>query len=124
MSIGKKLLKAIRLVDPAEIADLITDLLGNKVKLEIIELIVKEIGYTKLAEIAGSKPGSIASAINRGSIGDDLAFRIFKGLAREKPHLLRFALETVFSKYEDLIDSILEKVRKREEEIIKSATSK
>lgn len=109
------------MVEATELAELITNLLGNKIRLELIEIVAKEIGYTRLAELANSKAGSIKSSLNRGSIGDDLAFRIFKGLAQEKPHLLRFALEKVLTKYGNMLDSILEKAREREKEVIVSS---
>jgi len=121
MGISRKLLEVSKLVEATELAELITNLLGNKIRLELIEIVAKEIGYTRLAELANSKAGSIKSSLNRGSIGDDLAFRIFKGLAQEKPHLLRFALEKVLTKYGNMLDSILEKAREREKEVIVSS---
>ena len=123
IEIGKKLLDVVKLVEPDEIAELITEILGNKIKVEIIKIIVNEVGLSKLAELARSKPGSIASSLKREKVGDDLAFRIFKGVAKEKPHILRFALEAVLGRYEKIIDSIIEKAKRREEEFIKATSS-
>lgn len=102
------------LMDPEELAKILVGIIGNRVKLEIIRFIVREIGYSRLARLAGTKPGSIATSLGRGSIGDDLCFRIFKGLIIYKPYMLRCALEHVVGRYEKLLRNVIEKIRERE----------
>jgi len=103
-----------------EVANLIIVLFG-KMKLEMLELLVKKLGYTKIAKAAGVQPGSISSALNRESLGDELAFKIFKGVAQYYPEDLKVALEVVLNRHKELYSklgiNIEELVKKKIEEM-------
>jgi len=105
----------------AEVAEKINDLFGKKIKLEILKECVKVLGSAKVAMAAGTNPSSIRTALHRQSIGDDLSFKVFKGLAAEYPEILKTAIEVAFRKYfpdlekmlsEELIALINQKIEK------------
>jgi len=88
-----------------EVAEYIIFYFG-RIKLEILKYVVDEIGLTRIAKAADVSTGSISSALSRESLGDDLAFRIFKGLAERYPELLKTAIDKALRKHADGLDKI------------------
>jgi len=88
-----------------EVAKLLVFLLGD-IKLEIIEDVVKKIGLRKVALVSDTSAGAIKSALNRKSIGRELAYKIFKGLATEYPEILKYSIDKILLKYENEIKKI------------------
>ena len=105
-----------------EIARWIVDFLSPKARWKLLENFIERTGYTikQIAEKCGVKERSLWTARQRGRMGDDLAFNVFKELAKKDPFNLRIALEKTIrdfiagkkeleAKFEKLEKELLEK---------------
>ena len=88
-----------------EVAEAIVLAFG-KIKIEILRELTKTLGVAKIAKVAGTRSGSIATALARNSLGDDLAYKVFKGVAEEYPEVLKSAIEIVLKRYEKIYESM------------------
>ncbi len=103
-----------------EVARLIVFWFG-KVKIKLLEYLVREIGLSKVARATGTNPGSISSALTRESLGDDLAERVFKGVAAKYPEILKVGLERVLREHEKDLEKLSGELAKLIKKKIESA---
>jgi len=99
-----------------KVASLIVQLYGKKIVLEVIGRIADEIGYNKLARLAGITAGAISNALRRNSMREDTMQKILYAVAKEKPHILKYHLERVIREYGEQYRSIMEELVKIIEE--------
>ena len=93
-----------------EVAKTLTCIFGSTVKLDIIKILIKELGISRVAKLGKTYVPTLANALRRGRIGDKLAFKIFAGAAEEYPETLKVAVEAVMEKYrEELQGTVFEK---------------
>ena len=99
-----------------KVAELLVFWFG-KIKLKILEYVVNELGISRTARATSVSTGSISSALSRESLGDDLAFRIFKGLAATYPEILKVAIDKALKQHAEDIDvlskELAELIRKK-----------
>ncbi|MGQ4892894.1 MAG: hypothetical protein ACP6IP_10500 [Candidatus Njordarchaeia archaeon] len=109
--------------DAEKIARILTDLFGNGIKILILKLVLEDLTKTSIAKLAGVHTGVISKILERERIGDELSFRIFRGLAAKKPHILERAVELAVKIYEkelrNVMGMIAERDKKVREELLK-----
>jgi len=110
-----------------EVGNFITDFFGKKVRIEILQILDRELGKARIAQAAGILIPTLANVLERRSLGEKLSRKIFTGVAREYPEVLKVALETVLEKYRvrlestffgEVIEELIKKKKERVKEII------
>ena len=105
-----------------EVAELITEALGEKMRIKILKEITKQIGVNRVAEIGDTSPSVVSNTIKRDSIGIKLSRKLFKGLAEAYPHILRFAMIKILREYQEKLKKIDSNLKELEE-MVASASS-
>ena len=98
-----------------EVARLLTETLGETMRIKIIKEVARQVGVNKVAEVASTSPSVISNTIKRGSIGSKLSKKVFKGLAEAFPHVLRFAVIRVLKEYQENLKKIDDNLKELEE---------